>query len=485
MGAPSNACTEGCGVNRERWAGTLRTTARASAAETHPGTRGQVSSRHLSWTEGGGGSLERSLCSGILVLLRTQLSLLFVGTGIPHQNEIQQPFSLNHACAVSNAITLNALLLRDAMYLGLFRALATRSRARVHHSVPHTIAKMSTELSCREYPAYKATFPGSPRAQGVAKVTVGGAAPAGTTVVHFLTKEELAGKFTGLAAADAERDSVHVRYEVVGGVETRVLYASLGAANAVNLGAVQRASNAAVSKLRALKVTSAELVAPVLEAIPAAKVAEGLVQAAALTNFHFDRYLTSADKIPTFLSSIHVTLSSALSGEDAAAAVASGRAAAILAECTIFARDMCNERSDEMHPGRVEEVARTVAAEIGAEVYVLAGDGLVKEGLHLLYSVGQAAGVERPATHAPRYVELAYRGDPANPTDVILVVGKCITYDTGGLNIKGTGFMEDMHMDKGGASAVMGAMLALHRLGVKRNVVGGCARVALDGARQD
>jgi leucyl aminopeptidase len=96
----------------------------------------------------------------------------------------------------------------------------------------------------------------------------------------------------------------------------------------------------------------------------------------------------------------------------------------------------------------------------------------MNEGLHLLYSVGQAAGLVRPDTHDPRYVELNYKGDPEHPEDVILLVGKCITYDTGGLNIKGTGFMEDMHMDMGGASAVLGAMLAIHRMGIKRNVVG-------------
>lgn len=63
------------------------------------------------------------------------------------------------------------------------------------------------------------------------------------------------------------------------------------------------------------------------------------------------------------------------------------------------------------------------------------------------------------------------QGDPSNPDDVILVVGKGITYDTGGLNIKGTGFMEDMHMDMGGAAGVLGALVATHRLGIKRNVV--------------
>ncbi len=118
----------------------------------------------------------------------------------------------------------------------------------------------------------------------------------------------------------------------------------------------------------------------------------------------------------------------------------------MLSECTIFARDLVNERADEAHPARFEAVARALAAEAGAAVHVLAGEALLPEGLHMLHAVGQAA------RHAPRYVELLHAGDPANPGDVILLVGKCITFDTGGLNIKPTGSMEDMHMDCGGAA---------------------------------
>ena len=117
------------------------------------------------------------------------------------------------------------------------------------------------------------------------------------------------------------------------------------------------------------------------------------------------------------------------------------RRAAVLSDCTVFARDLVNERADEMHPARLEEVARALAAEAGATVHVLAGEALLPAGLHMLHAVGQAA------RHAPRYVELLHAGDPANPKDVIMLVGKGITYDTGGLNIKPTGSMEDMHMD--------------------------------------
>ena len=102
----------------------------------------------------------------------------------------------------------------------------------------------------------------------------------------------------------------------------------------------------------------------------------------------------------------------------------------VLAEATILARDLENERADEMHPERLEAVARGVAAEVGASVYSLANEGLMKEGLHLLHAVGQAS------RYGPRYVELFHKGDPEHPEDIMMIVGKGITFDSGGLNIK-------------------------------------------------
>lgn len=123
-------------------------------------------------------------------------------------------------------------------------------------------------------------------------------------------------------------------------------------------------------------------------------------------------------------------------GPAAAAAVAT---AATLAEATLFARDLSNERADEMHPARLEAVARGVAAETGASVHVVSGVAeLEAQGLCLLAAVGQSA------RHAPRYVELFYRGDPEHPEDVIALVGKAITFDSGGLNLKPTGGIENM-----------------------------------------
>lgn len=65
-----------------------------------------------------------------------------------------------------------------------------------------------------------------------------------------------------------------------------------------------------------------------------------------------------------------------------------------------------------------------------------------------------------------------YQGDPSRKDEVDLaLVGKGVTFDTGGLNLKPTGYMEDMYGDKGGAAAVIGALKGTMELGTKKNIV--------------
>lgn len=179
-------------------------------------------------------------------------------------------------------------------------------------------------------------------------------------------------------------------------------------------------------------------------------------------------YITGAEKAPHLLEAFHVA-----SGEDAAVAAAVSTAKA-LTDASLLARQVATERADEMNPEAVEALARRIAAESGMEVHTIVGEELMAAGMHMHYSVGQAA------KKAPRYIEVVHRGDPAHPEDVIAIVGKGITFDTGGLNLKPTGSMEEMHMDKGGASAVIGVMQLLGRARVPRNVV--CALAVAENA---
>lgn len=105
------------------------------------------------------------------------------------------------------------------------------------------------------------------------------------------------------------------------------------------------------------------------------------------------------------------------------------------------------------------EAAVGVGEEFGMKVRILQHDELLEHGMNMLAAVGQAA--EEKA----RLVELVYE-DPAHAAvesrgETLCIVGKGVCFDTGGLNLKPTGFIEDMHMDMGGAAAALGAARAV------------------------
>lgn len=305
---------------------------------------------------------------------------------------------------------------------------------------------------------YETTFPAVPRFHGLAKVAYG----SGPSQVTFVTKDTFAETLgvSGAAAADAEKEAVGVKY--VG--EERHFVAGLGKKGTVE--SLRKAVIAAVGKARALKLDALTIVAPTIPGLTGVKVAETIVQAGVLSNYAFDRYCTQEGKVAHLISAISFDFEAAYPGD--AAVLAAAKTTEVMAQCCIFARDLANNRPDEAHPQKLQEVAAVIAAEMGAEMNVIKGDALLEKGLHMLYAVGQAATRE---THLPRYIEVVYKGDPDHPEDVIAMVGKGVCFDTGGLNLKGTGFIENMHLDKCGAVAVLGTALAAQRLGVKRNVV--------------
>ena len=103
------------------------------------------------------------------------------------------------------------------------------------------------------------------------------------------------------------------------------------------------------------------------------------------------------------------------------------------------------------------------------EIRVLDDQQLQDLGMNMFYNVGKAA------TSQPRCVMIHYQGNPEEPDNIdIALVGKGVTYDTGGLNLKPTGYMEDMYGDKGGSCAVIGALKGTLELRLKKNIIFAC-----------
>lgn len=130
-----------------------------------------------------------------------------------------------------------------------------------------------------------------------------------------------------------------------------------------------------------------------------------------------------------------------------------------LVEGMLLTRDLVNTPADDLGPGELSDTARESAERHGMRVSVLSGDEVEKRGFRLVHAVGRAA--SRPSTVT--VVENFAEG--AKPE--LAVVGKGVVFDTGGLDIKTSGYMQLMRKDMGGAGTVIGALEALGRIGSK------------------
>jgi leucyl aminopeptidase len=152
-------------------------------------------------------------------------------------------------------------------------------------------------------------------------------------------------------------------------------------------------------------------------------------------------------------------------GLDAAAMEHGITRGTVLGEAVNLARRLALTPANDMTPTRMAEEAAKVAEATGLEIDVLDEARARREGMGSFLSV--AAGSAEP----PKFIVLRYNGDPSSK-ELLALVGKGITFDTGGISIKPAEKMEDMKYDMSGGAGVIAAMSALGKLKPKLNVVG-------------
>src|SRR5688572_15935215 len=136
----------------------------------------------------------------------------------------------------------------------------------------------------------------------------------------------------------------------------------------------------------------------------------------------------------------------------------------IMAEQTNFSRDLANEPANYLTPTELADRAKTMAAQTGLECEIYGPDWLKQKGM------GGVLGVAAGSAQAPRFIVLRYNG--AGAVKPVALVGKGITFDTGGISIKPAAGMWEMKGDMSGGASVISAMGAIGRLKPHINVVG-------------
>jgi len=136
----------------------------------------------------------------------------------------------------------------------------------------------------------------------------------------------------------------------------------------------------------------------------------------------------------------------------------------IMAEATNLARDMVNEPANHMTPGDLAETARKLAETNGLEFNVLEREQMQE------LRMGALLGVAQGSRQPPKFIVFHYRGDDSSQIDLALV-GKGITFDSGGISLKPSAKMDEMKGDMAGGAAVIAAIGAIAQLKPKINVM--------------
>ncbi len=230
----------------------------------------------------------------------------------------------------------------------------------------------------------------------------------------------------------------------------RVLAAGAGKADQFTPAVLRRTVGAAIRSLKSKAIADAALF------LDAAHAGAGYVAAAAegaiLGEFEPDRYKTEKEgkAVQRF------AVVAAAGGPDLDAALERGR---ILAEAQNYTRTLANEPANRLTPLLLAAEARRTAEEFGLECEVLDRERMTQLGM------GSLLGVAMGSAEPPALIVLRYRPAAAPSSGEHLgLVGKGVTFDTGGISIKPADGMEKMKYDMAGGAAVIGAMRALAQL---------------------
>ncbi len=202
------------------------------------------------------------------------------------------------------------------------------------------------------------------------------------------------------------------------------------------------------STVRTLKQKGVKSLAWLLEG----RDAEAAVEGALLGDFEPGLHKTKTDA--KSLEAFHVV--AAANGAEIEKSFERG---IILAECQNFTRDLVNEPANLLTPMVLAGKAQAMASESGLECEILDQDRMMQLGMGSLLGVSQGS-AEPPALIIIRYTPET----PSKSSDHLALIGKGVTFDTGGVSIKPAEGMEKMKYDMAGGAAVLGAMRALAKL---------------------
>ena len=245
---------------------------------------------------------------------------------------------------------------------------------------------------------------------------------------------------------------------------SRVLVAGLGTQDKFDVQVVRRVSAEVVRFLRRKGISSAATIAhgAGIGGLDPQLSGQAIAEGVHLGLYKFGTYLTKNSDSTNELEHLTVVESDKTRAKAIDAGIQLG---STVAKASITARNMVNEPANHMTPSRMAEAAQKVASDQGLKIEIMENAQMKNMGMGAFMGVAQ--GTDEPA----KLIVLRYDGDPESPENNLGLIGKGITFDTGGISLKPPGGMEAMKGDMAGGASVIAAMEIIGQTKPKINVL--------------
>jgi leucyl aminopeptidase len=241
----------------------------------------------------------------------------------------------------------------------------------------------------------------------------------------------------------------------------RVVLLGLGKEEKADADTLRKAAGGAIGATEARRGEEAAMIAPTTRRVRVPAAAQALAEGAVLAGYRFDTYKEKAKDDPPAVRQITFLYEKPKDARSARRPAADGVA---IAEGQNLARQLSNEPGNELTPAQLARAAQGMARKAGLACRVFGPAELKKRAMGGILAVGGGS------ANTPRLVVLEHEGRKGQPT--VCLVGKGITFDSGGISIKPALAMDEMKHDMSGAAAVIGAMQAVAALNLPLHVVG-------------
>ena len=258
-----------------------------------------------------------------------------------------------------------------------------------------------------------------------------------------------------------KKDEALLVYGAPSGKAERILLVGIGKATEITRSSIRRGAAIAAKRAHSLG-TKTFTIAVAKEArggLGVAEIVQVAIEGAAQGGWQFTELKKQPEDPQPELESVEIVIDKA----DKEEAEAGRRIGDAVAAGYLFTRNLQMQPGNVCTPTFLGEQARKLATTYKFGVTILDLAQIKKEGMGALLAVAQGSAEE------PRFIVLEYQGGTSAP---VVLIGKGVTFDSGGISIKPAANMEDMKFDKSGATAVLGAFEVLGRLKPKINVVG-------------